>query len=161
MRLPDSLSVPLMRAMKKPMNAARADEALDVLDMPIQYGDFSSLTGTYVSLTTYKKDGTPVPSPVWFGRDGDRIYVWTEVNAFKARRLRRDPRALLAPCNARGVPTGNPIAATGRVLTDEADRDRAARAIRRSWGPGRRLFEALSRPVTEVHYLEFTPERVP
>lgn len=157
MRLPDRVSVPLMRALKRPMNAVRDDRASEVLAMPVQHGSFATLRGKYALLVTYKRDGTPIPSPVWFARDRDRVYVWTEVNAFKAKRLRRDSRALLAPCNARGVPLGNPMFATGRILVDAAERQHAAAVIRRSWGPWRRLFVRLSRPVTEVHYLEFTP----
>jgi PPOX class probable F420-dependent enzyme len=160
-RLPARISEPLLRAVKGPMNAVRHEDALRVLDLPVAYGGFSSITGTHVLLVTYKRDGTPVPSPVWFAKDDDQLYVWTEVNAFKAKRLRNDERALLAPCSARGVPAGDPVAAVGRVLTDEAERARAAAVIRRSWGPGRRLFEALSRPMTEVHYLAFRPRQQP
>jgi len=160
-RIPERISVPILRAMKGPMNAARADEALSVLERPVRYDDFSELRGTYVLLVTYKRDGTPIPSPVWFARDGSTLYVWTEVNAFKAKRLRNDPRALLAPCTSRGVPTGDPIAATGRVLSDDAERQHAASVIRSQWGVGRKLFERMSRPMTEVHYLAFEPAPAP
>src|SRR5690349_17217400 len=110
-RLPARMSEPLLRAMKRPMNAARHADALRVLEMPVTHGDFSALTGTHILLVTYKRDGTPVPSPVWFARDGDELFVWTEINAFKAKRLRRDERALIASCSPRGVPRGAPIAA--------------------------------------------------
>lgn len=154
-----------MRRMKKPMDAFRAEEAATVLDRPVTYGSFASLTGSYVLLVTYKRDGTPMPSPVWFARDTvdgqEQVYVWTEVNAWKAKRLRNDPRALLAACSPRGVPLDDPVAATGRVLTDQDERKRAATVIRRSWGPTQRLFEAMSRPVTEVHYLAFVPADSP
>jgi hypothetical protein len=108
-------------------------------------------------LVTYKRGGTGVPTPVWFARDGERVYVWTEINAYKAKRVRRDPRALLAPCGPTGRPLGPPIAASGRVLSDETERRRAAAKIRSQWGPGRRLFGLLSRPLTDVHYIEFVP----
>jgi len=157
LRLPARVSEPLLRAMKRPMNAARHQDALRVLEMPVTHGDFSPITGTHILLVTYKRDGTAVPSPVWFARDGAQLYVWTEINAVKAKRLRNDERALIAPCSPRGFPTGDPVAAVGRVLTDEGERDRAARAIRKSWGPGRRLFELFSRPMTDVHYLAFVP----
>jgi PPOX class probable F420-dependent enzyme len=156
-QLAERVSVPLMRAMKRPMNAARDDRALRVLDMPVQHGGFAGLAGKYVLLVTYKRDGTAIPAPVWLAREDDRVFVWTEINAFKAKRLRNDPRALLAPCTARGVPLGDPIAAVGRVLTDEREREHAAAVIRRSWGPARRFFERMSRPVTDVHYLELGP----
>lgn len=158
MRLPDRLAVPLMRALKRPMNAVRDDRALDVLVRPVQHGSFLGLRGKHALLVTYKRDGTPIPSPVWFARDAHRVYVWTEVNALKAKRLRRDPRALLATCTARGVPLGDPVAARGRILEEESERRHAAAVIRRTWGPWRRLLVRLSRPVTEVHYLEFIPD---
>lgn len=162
MRLPDTLTRRLIKSGKKPMNAMRAPEAMTVLDRPVQCGDFGALDGhVHVLLVTYKRDGKPIPSPVWFARDGETLYVWTEINAFKAKRIRNDPRALLAPCDARGVPEGDPIAARGRVLVDEADRQRAAKVIRSQWGIGRRLFELVSRPLTDVHYLAFEPVRAP
>lgn len=143
---------------KKPLVAAMDDAAYGVLDRPVLHGDFSTLAGhTHCLLVTYKRDGSPVPAPVWFGLDGDRLYVWTEVNAYKAKRLARDERALIAPCGPTGKPLGDPVAAVGRVLTSEAERRHAAATLRRSWGLGRRLFERLSRPVTEVHYLELVP----
>jgi PPOX class probable F420-dependent enzyme len=157
LRLPARVSEPLLRAMKRPMNAARHVDALQILDRPVTHGDFSAISGTHILLVTYKRDGTPVPSPVWFARDGEQLYVWTEINAFKAKRLRNDERALIAPCSPRGIPQGDPVAAIGRVLTVEGERARAARTIRRSWGPGRRLFELVSRPMTDVHYLAFVP----
>lgn len=125
--------------------------------MSVEYGGFATLRGRYALLVTYRRDGAAVPTPVWFARDGAKVYVWTEVNAYKAKRLRNDDRALLAPCTARGVPVGNPVAARGRVLADQRERERAAAVIRSSWGLGRRLVERASRPVTDVHYLEFVP----
>lgn len=156
-RLPARFSAPLLRTLKRPMDATRHPDASRILDEPVTYGDFSALSGAHILLVTYKRDGTPIPAPVWFARDDDRLYVWTEINAFKAKRLRNDERALIAQCSPRGAPQGRPIAAVGRVLTEEAERQRAARVIRAAWGPGRRIFEHLSRPVTDVHYLEFVP----
>ncbi|EHN09548.1 hypothetical protein PAI11_36280 [Patulibacter medicamentivorans] len=157
-RLPDRIARPLIKGAKRPMEGSRSSKAASVLDLPVEHGDFAALEGhKHVLLVTYKRDGGAVPTPVWFARDGERLYVWTEVEAFKAKRVRRDPRALLAPCSPIGAPLGPPIAARGRVLEAAAERDHAAQVIRRRWGIGRRLFERLSRPLTEVHYLEFVP----
>lgn len=156
-RLPSSLSTRLTRVFKRLLDAARAPQAMDVQQMPVQYGGFADLRGKYALLVTYKRDGTPVPTPVWFARDHHKLYIWTEINAYKAKRLRNDNRALLAPCTARGIPTGNPVAAKGRVLSEAWEREHAAAVIKSSWGLGRRLLERASRPVTEVHYLEFVP----
>jgi hypothetical protein len=55
------------------------------------------------------------------------------------------------PFPARGSASWPRSAASGRVLIDTGERDRAAAAMRAQWGPGRRLFEFFSRPLTDVH----------
>jgi len=155
-----ALRARIVRASKRPMAAARSPRAAEVLAMPVRSTpSFAELGGAdHVLLVTYRRDGTPVPTPVWFALDGERtLYVWTEVGAIKVKRLRRDPRALLARCDVRGVPLDAPIAARGRVLEDPEERARAERAIRASWNPGQRLFERVARRLTDVHYLAFEP----
>jgi len=68
-----------------------------------------NVPGKYLSLTTYKRDGTPVSTPVWFVEDGGRLFVTTAADSFKAKRLRRNPAAMVSPCSARGVPTADAI----------------------------------------------------
>jgi len=77
----------------------------------------------------------------------------------KAKRLRRNPNALIAPCSFRGRPLGDPIAATGRILNDPAERAHAAKVIHCQWGWKRKAFAAISRPLTDVVYIEHTPRR--
>ncbi|WP_036725053.1 PPOX class F420-dependent oxidoreductase [Patulibacter minatonensis] len=147
---------PVIRIGKRLMDGARSKRASGVLADDARAEGFDVLAGhTHALLVTYKRDGTGVPTPVWFARDDDRVYVWTEINAFKAKRLRRDPRALLAPCGPTGAPQGPAVAARGRVLEDPQERERAATVVRSQWGFGRRLFELVSRTVTDVHYLAF------
>lgn len=83
--------------------------------------------GKYLSLTTFRKDGTPVATPVWVARDGDRLVVTTEADSGKAKRLRNSGRVLLAPCDYRGKLTGEQVEGTA-VLLDEAESARV-RAI--------------------------------
>ncbi|MET9028516.1 PPOX class F420-dependent oxidoreductase [Nocardia sp. NPDC004168] len=59
----------------------------------------------YVRLTTFKKDGTPVGTPVWVAPDGDRIVVWTNPETWKVKRIRRNPDVTLQVCDGRGRPT--------------------------------------------------------
>jgi PPOX class probable F420-dependent enzyme len=71
----------------------------------------------YISLTTHKRDGTTVSTPVWVvSDDGRRLLVWTGSNTGKAKRLRRDSRVLVAPCDARGRPKGDYVSGTARFL---------------------------------------------
>jgi PPOX class probable F420-dependent enzyme len=57
----------------------------------------------FVSLTTFRKNGVGVPTPVWIGRDGDALVVTTPVGSGKVRRLRNNPTVELRPCSRRGT----------------------------------------------------------
>ncbi|MEU9981024.1 PPOX class F420-dependent oxidoreductase [Streptomyces sp. NPDC050856] len=76
--------------------------------------------GRYISLTTFRKDGTGVATPVWYAVEGDEMFVWTRADSWKVKRLRRDSRVLVAPCDARGnVAEGaERMAGTARLSTD-------------------------------------------
>ena len=70
----------------------------------------------YALLTTFRKDGTPVPTPVWVVRIGDELRVWTIRDSGKVKRIRRTGRAKIAPCTLRGNPLGQSVDATARML---------------------------------------------
>lgn len=89
--------------------------------------------GKYLSLTTYRRDGTPVATPVWLVRDGDRLRVITQADSGKAKRLRNDDRVLLAPCDARGRLRGDTVPGTAS-LEDPADTQVTARMIEKRYG---------------------------
>lgn len=73
----------------------------------------------YLLITTYRKDGTPVPTPVWFVRDGSRLLVWTDARSGKVRRIRHDHRVTVRTCTLRGKPTSAAAEATVSVLPPE------------------------------------------
>lgn len=79
-------------------------------------------------LTTYKRDGTAVATPVTIAVDGDRAYVRTWDSAWKAKRMRNNPAVLVAPSTMRGRVRGEAIGARSRLLDGE-EAERAARAI--------------------------------
>lgn len=72
----------------------------------------------YISLATYKKDGTRVATPVWLAREGEHLYVITEASSGKAKRLRNSSRAQVAPCDMRGNVHG-PVTNVTAILLDE------------------------------------------
>ncbi|MBL7497119.1 PPOX class F420-dependent oxidoreductase [Frankia sp. CNm7] len=74
--------------------------------------------GRFLSLTTYRRDGTPVATPVWTVADGQRLLVWTNGTTAKVKRLRHTDRVLLAGCDARGNVQGASVLGTARVLPD-------------------------------------------
>ncbi|MFD5768407.1 PPOX class F420-dependent oxidoreductase [Streptomyces sp. NPDC127049] len=77
--------------------------------------------GRYLSLTTFRKNGTGVATPVWYAVEGERVYVWTRTDSWKVKRLRNDPRVELAVCDLRGnVPEGAVrTPGTARLVTGE------------------------------------------
>ena len=86
----------------------------------------------YVLLTTYRRDGRAVPTPVGpLVRDG-KVYVYTPASSGKAKRVRRTARVQVAPCTRRGEPTGPALDGRARVLAG-AEAEVMKEAFRRAW----------------------------
>jgi uncharacterized protein len=83
-----------------------------------------------ILLTTYKRDGTAVATPVSVAFDGERAYFRSYDKAWKTRRIRRDPSVQAAPSTLRGRPTGPSIRGRATLLDGEQARV-AARALAR------------------------------
>ncbi|WP_344339025.1 PPOX class F420-dependent oxidoreductase [Kitasatospora putterlickiae] len=76
-------------------------------------------SGSYLLVTTFKKDGTAVPTPVWVVRDGEALGIWTVADSWKVKRIRNRPDVLVGPCDVRGRPTGESHPATAEILGPE------------------------------------------
>ena len=87
----------------------------------------------YLDLATFRRDGTPVATPVWLVPEGDALRVITQADSGKAKRLRNDPRVLLAPCDARGNLKGEQVEGTA-VLEDAAETAGTAAMIEKRYG---------------------------
>ncbi|HEY1829609.1 MAG TPA: PPOX class F420-dependent oxidoreductase [Acidimicrobiales bacterium] len=61
-----------------------------------------------VLLTTYKRDGSAVPTPVNLAVEGDRAYFRSYDKAWKTKRIRNNPLVEVAPCSVRGTPAVRP-----------------------------------------------------
>ena len=83
-----------------------------------------------ILLTTYKKDSTPVATPVSIAFDGERAFFRSYEKAWKTKRLRRNPAVEAAPATFRGQPTGPAIRARA-ILLDRDQARVAARALAR------------------------------
>jgi PPOX class probable F420-dependent enzyme len=81
-------------------------------------------------LTTFRRDGTPVATPLSVAVEGGHAYVRTYEKAGKTKRLRHNSHVELAPSTTRGTPTGAPVAAEARRL-DAAEGQHAARLLAR------------------------------
>ncbi|MEB3965712.1 PPOX class F420-dependent oxidoreductase [Streptomyces kunmingensis] len=85
----------------------------------------------YISLTTYRKNGTPVPTPVWHVvRDEHELLVVTPADSWKVKRLRNNSAVTVTVCNARGhtAPDAATLSGTARLL-DAAGTEAAQAAL--------------------------------
>jgi hypothetical protein len=86
----------------------------------------------YISLTTFRKTGVGVATPVWFGEENSKLYVMTRSDLGKAKRIRNNPQVRVAPCTIRGKVKGPEFAATARILPAE-EHARARKTINRKY----------------------------
>ncbi|SDG30332.1 hypothetical protein SAMN05216553_10712 [Lentzea fradiae] len=89
--------------------------------------------GKYLLLTTFRKDGTPVPTPVWVapGPADGVIYAWSAKDSGKVKRIRRSGDVEVGPCDVRGNPQGPSVKAKARLLDDSASDDARARIAKK------------------------------
>jgi PPOX class probable F420-dependent enzyme len=90
----------------------------------------------YLSFTTYRRDGTPVPTPVWaVTLDDGRIGFWTSSGSGKAKRLAHTSRVTIQPSDARGNPKDGtaPSEATA-VLVSGGDMAEIQQKVRSKYG---------------------------
>ena len=99
----------------------------------------------YVSFRSFKKDGSPVDTPVWFAvRDG-RVVIFTDGTSYKVKRIRRNPRVELARCTVAGRVLGPWHAGTCTpVETDQERIASAYAALNKKYGLQMRLGTILS-----------------
>ncbi len=91
---------------------------------------------TYVSLTTFTKDGRPKPSPVWIADTGDGTVGFTTFStSWKVKRLNNDSRVTLQPCDARGNVTAGTDVLEGTAVASQGDEfDRVRELIKAKYG---------------------------
>jgi len=98
----------------------------------------------YVNLETFRKNGEGVKTPVWFAEEGGELYVRTFSKMGKVKRLRREGRVRIAPCDARGTPKGEWAEAEARIFEPGSDEARRAnRLLNAKYGLTKRLMEPL------------------
>ena len=108
---------------------------------------FRHLRGqNYMNLTSFKRDGSPVSTTVWFALDGDRLLMRTDSESFKVKRIGRNPSVTVAPATARGEARGPAVAGEARQLSAEEGR-RIARMYLRRYPIGYSFEIAFLRPL--------------
>ncbi|MFG2208161.1 PPOX class F420-dependent oxidoreductase [Streptomyces sp. NPDC048638] len=97
----------------------------------------------YVSLVTYRRNGTPVATPVWAVATGGELLVWTRDDSWKVKRLRNDPRVSVTPCDVRGrlVEGASTVEGTARLLQGAGELLRVRKAMAGKYGLRFRLMD--------------------
>jgi PPOX class probable F420-dependent enzyme len=93
--------------------------------------------GKYLLITSYRKNGTAVSTPVWVVLDGDTLGVWTVADSWKVKRIRARADILVGPCDLRGNPTGDQVPATAEICDPETTAHYRTLIARKYGIPGR------------------------
>ena len=118
--------------------------SLDLCPVLREKGDMTSVglteaDGNYRLLTTYRRNGDGVATPVWFAVDGETMYVKTGTESGKVKRIRANPRVSFAPCSVRGDARGPAAEGRARIVTDPGEEAKAERALNSRLGLHRSL----------------------
>jgi PPOX class probable F420-dependent enzyme len=112
----------------------------------------------YISLTTFRKSGVAVPTPVWFTLKDDKFYVVTSLSTGKVKRIRNNPRVQVAPSDFKGKIKGETFFAQARFMPAE-EYDKIERLFKKKYGIQYWLFGMAGRANDSGKiYIEFTPE---
>lgn len=95
---------------------------------------------TYIALETYKKNGQGVITPVWQTPVDGNLYVLTEANSWKVKRLRRNNRLRVCQSDYRGTPQSDWVEAQARLLTDPETHKAQKQRVTAKYGWQHRLF---------------------
>jgi len=101
----------------------------------------------FIQLTTFRRNGQGVPTPVWVVPDGDALAVFTPVGTGKLKRIGHTPRVTVAECDRRGrlLDDAEPVAATATTTSDPAEVARVTRLLADKYGLQFRIFMLVER----------------
>jgi len=73
----------------------------------------------YLNIETFRKSGAGVRTPVWFAQEDGALYIWTQTDSGKAKRIRNNPDVKVAPSKVDGTPVGEWVPA--KAYADDSD----------------------------------------
>jgi PPOX class probable F420-dependent enzyme len=118
----------------------------------------SALQGyRYLNLTTFRKNGTPIVTTVWFAQANDTVYLWTAWTSGKVKRIRNNPTVQIAPSTHLGRPCGPGIDGSARILP-VGEQHAAQQLMDQKYGWKKRMFALIWRlRGREQVYIQITP----
>jgi len=108
---------------------------------------FDLADARFVELTTFRRTGAAVPTPVWVAGDGDALVVLTPTDSGKVARIRHTPRVALRACGRTGAVADDvrPVDGVARIVTDPTEARRLTDLVRRRYGLEYRVVMAVER----------------
>jgi PPOX class probable F420-dependent enzyme len=97
----------------------------------------------YINLETFRKNGTGVKTPVWFVQDQEVLYVWTQVESWKAKRIRNNNKVKVTPSKVNGEPLGEWVYARARTNDSENALNYTRYLMRKKYGLVFRAFDLM------------------
>jgi PPOX class probable F420-dependent enzyme len=110
---------------------------------------------TFVALETFKKNGDGVVTPTWITGEDSKLYIWTELDSWKVKRIRNNPAVRICQSDYSGNPKGDWYKARAQVLETDTDREKAHRLFRKKYGLQFWFFSLMGRKSPKV-ILEIT-----
>ncbi len=111
----------------------------------------------YANLITFRKNGQPVVTPVWFAEHNGKIYIMTTANAGKVKRIRNNPHVEIGPSDRAGKPLGPTVPARARILSPE-EVQIAREALDKKYGLMKAMFDFfMNVRGVERAWIEVTP----
>jgi uncharacterized protein len=92
-------------------------------------------------LTTFKKTGDGVSSPMWFALDGEKVYMTTRGQSWKVKRLKRNPNVKIGWSNGSGTIHGKLFSAKATVVEDQEEFQAAKKMLNEKYGLKKKLID--------------------
>ena len=111
----------------------------------------------YISLETYRRDQTPVKTPVWFIIENDQIYITTKETTGKVKRLRNNQNGRIAVCSMKGDIKGNWINVGLERINEDSDVEKIVKLRKKKYGFSARLISMFTsqKGKTVAYSIEF------
>ena len=93
----------------------------------------------YLSLETYKRDNTPIQTPVWFVTDKEQFYITTKETTGKVKRLRNNQNARIAVCSMKGDIKSDWVDVGLEKISEESDFEKIIKLRKKKYGFSARL----------------------
>jgi uncharacterized protein len=94
----------------------------------------------YLNLETFRKSGEGVKTPVWFVQDGDILFVRTQADSGKVKRIRRSGQVKIAPCKMDGSLLGEWLPVKAREIKDDTTSKKVERLLDQKYGLTKKIF---------------------